>query len=112
MHIDGNEMMFGETVRSRTKSSQSSNKNWLLFLETLNSLSPEISKTIAHFYPSMKSLIDAYEKNCISEKERENLLSGLGIVRGGKCSTTRKIGAVMSKKVYRFLCSDNPNETI
>lgn len=63
-------------------------------------ISSQIAIKIAEYYPSMKSLLQAYEK-CINEQEKEQLLAEIILTETDK--QKRRIGGVISKRVYEFL---------
>jgi len=63
-------------------------------------ISSQIAIKISEHYPSMKSLLQAYEK-CTNEQEKEKLLSEIILTETDK--QKRRIGGVISKRVYEFL---------
>lgn len=72
--------------------------NWFtLALANIPGISINIAKTITSKYEKMQDLIDAYEK-IDEEKYKENLLCDIKII-----DTNRKVGKVISKKVYDYL---------
>jgi hypothetical protein len=62
-------------------------------------ISSQIAIKIAEYYPSMKLLLQAYEK-CSNEVEKEMLLSEIILIETDK--QKRRIGGVVSKRVYEF----------
>jgi hypothetical protein len=63
-------------------------------------ISSQIAIKIAEYYPSMKLLLQAYEK-CTNEQEKEQLLAEIILTETDK--QKRRIGGVISKRVYQFL---------
>lgn len=57
-------------------------------------------------YPSIKSIMTAYEE-CTSIEEKENLLKDM-MVASFTSKKDTKIGKAVSKKIYQFLTSKNP----
>ena len=72
--------------------------NWFtLALANIPGVSINIAKTITSKYEKMQDLIDAYEK-MDEEKYKEKLLCDIKII-----DANRKVGKVISKKVYDYL---------
>lgn len=72
--------------------------NWFsLALANIPGVSVKIAKTITAKYTKLQDLIDAYNK-LEEEKDKEKMLCDLKII-----DANRKIGKVLSKKVYDYL---------
>ncbi len=72
--------------------------NWFtLALANIPGVSVKIAKTITSKYTKLQDLVDAYTK-LDEEKDKEKLLSDLKIA-----DANRKIGKVISKKIYEFM---------
>lgn len=70
-----------------------------------------MSSTISEKYPTLWSLFEAYEACNGDEDMAEYLLADIPVRRGvGTIQTKRRIGPELSKKIYRFLMSHNPDE--
>ena len=69
-------------------------------------ISSNIATKISEVYPTLKSLFEAYEK-CSSNTEKELLLSGIVLTETEK--QKRRIGNVVSKRVYEFMVASNGN---
>lgn len=69
-------------------------------------ISSNIAIKISEVYPTLKSLFEAYEK-CSSDTEKELLLSGIVLTETEK--QKRRIGNVVSKRVYEFMIASNFN---
>ena len=67
-------------------------------------ISSNIAIKISEVYPTLKSLFEAYEK-CSSDSEKELLLSGIILTETEK--QKRRIGNVVSKRVYEFMVASN-----
>jgi len=67
-------------------------------------ISSNIAIKISEVYPTIKSLFEAYEK-CSTDAEKELLLSGILLTETEK--QKRRIGNVVSKRVYEFLVANN-----
>jgi ERCC4-type nuclease len=63
-------------------------------------ISSSIATKITEVYPTLKSLFKGYEK-CSTDMEKELLLSLIVLTKTEK--QTRRIGNVISKRVYEFL---------
>lgn len=75
-------------------------------LTVIPGVSEEKAATIVRMYPSIKALMTAY-RECSSIDERENMLKDL-IVASFTAKKDSKIGKAISKKVYQFLTSKDP----
>ena len=67
-------------------------------------ISSNIAIKISEVYPTIKSLFEGYE-NCSTDSEKELLLSGIVLTDTEK--QKRRIGNVVSKRVYEFLVVGN-----
>jgi len=71
-----------------------------------------VAEAIAGQYPSPRSLVDAYNR-LANDKECQELLQNIEVRRdAGILSSTRKVGAELSKKIHRFLTSKSPEDII
>ncbi|MES1905291.1 MAG: crossover junction endonuclease eme1, partial [Paramarteilia canceri] len=107
--VDGQEIFLDTNPGFQTKSVTSNSKNWLQFLETQKMLSPAVSRSISELYPNLNSLLEAYN-SCATEKEAKELLANVEVKRGGgKLQTCKRIGEILSAKVYNFFHCVDPN---
>jgi len=67
-------------------------------------ISSNIAIKISEVYPTIKSLFEAYE-NCSTDLEKELLLSNIVLTETEK--QKRRIGNVVSKRVYEFMVASN-----
>lgn len=78
-------------------------QNWnIMCYMNIPGISNNIALKIAEKYPTIKSLVNAYEQ-CNNDIERENLITNIILTETDK--QTRKIGSVISKKVFNYLNS-------
>lgn len=73
-------------------------------LECIPGITDRVSGTVLKTYPTINSLIGAYNK-CVSTQEREGLLADLRI-------DTTRIGPAISRKIYRTLYLNTPESPI
>lgn len=77
---------------------------WQHQLLQFSSVSNPIAAAIVAVYPSPAHLLEAYE-NC-SKEQAENLLQDIQVRRGvGVTSSTRKVGKVISNRIYLTMTS-------
>lgn len=87
-------------------------KVWKQQLLQFKNISPDISQAIITEYPSPLLLRQAYEK-CSSEKEAIKLLENIVVRRGaGVLETTRRVGKELSRRIYTFFTSEDPELVI
>ena len=67
-------------------------------------ISTNIAIKISKVYPTLKSLFEAYA-NCSTDSEKELLLSGIFLIETE--TQKRRIGNVVSKRVYEFMITSN-----
>jgi hypothetical protein len=84
---------------------------WTNMLEKFQFISKDQACAIVAKYPSFYLLKDAYKS--LSEKEGKLLLADIQVRRGaGVLANVRRIGPELSKKLYKFFTSTDPNEII
>lgn len=77
--------------------------NWnIMCYMNIPGISNNIAIKIAENYPTLKSLIEAYEK-CSTEAEKELLISEIILTETDK--QKRRIGNVISKRIYEYIFS-------
>ncbi|ESN95246.1 hypothetical protein HELRODRAFT_193600 [Helobdella robusta] len=87
-------------------------QTWRMMLMSFKNVSANVASAIMKQYPNPVSLMLAY-KSCRSEKEGLHLLENILIRRGaGVTATTRKVGPELSRRLYEYLTSDDPNKVI
>lgn len=81
---------------------------WKQILTTFPLARLETAEAIMDKYPTLSSLMQAYDK-CASSNEAELLLQDIQIRRAaGPLSSARRIGPELSKKVYKFFSATDP----
>ncbi|XP_062605017.1 crossover junction endonuclease EME1-like [Saccostrea cucullata] len=94
------------------KNGQGLLKVWKQQLMQFKNISPDIADAIVVAYPSPHLLMEAYRK-CSDSNEQQKLLENIVVRRGaGVLETSRRVGKEMSRRIYTFMLSDNPNEII
>ncbi|KAM3826640.1 putative crossover junction endonuclease EME2 isoform 2-T2 [Vipera latastei] len=81
-------------------------ETWLKQIQQFNRVSPAVASAVAQAYPSPSLLLQAYQE-CNTDAERQLLLSNLQI-RTKDNKTERRIGPDLSRRVYLFMVSTNP----
>ncbi|KAJ3665526.1 hypothetical protein Zmor_001018 [Zophobas morio] len=85
------------------------NRLWKQMLTTFPLARLETAEAITSQYPTVSSLITAYQ-NSESTKAAESLLQDIPIRRAaGPLTSTRKIGPELSKKIWNFFTSTDGN---
>ncbi|RKO92748.1 hypothetical protein BDK51DRAFT_18436 [Blyttiomyces helicus] len=72
---------------------------WTKQVMTFRGVSAEKASVLVMTYPTMKSLLDAYDR-CETAQQREKLLTTLGV------SGRKAFGPVLSKRVFEIMCSE------
>nr|XP_006130104.1 probable crossover junction endonuclease EME2 [Pelodiscus sinensis]XP_006130105.1 probable crossover junction endonuclease EME2 [Pelodiscus sinensis]XP_014432512.1 probable crossover junction endonuclease EME2 [Pelodiscus sinensis] len=80
---------------------------WKRQIKQFNRVSPVVAGAIAAAYPSPSLLLQAYEE-CSTEKDRFLLLSDIR-VKAEDNRRERRIGTDLSRRVYLFITSTNPD---
>lgn len=87
-------------------------KLWQQQLCQFSNAGVETAQAIASQFNSPSALVNRYNQ-CENRKEGELLLQNLQIRReAGILSSSRRIGPELSKKIYKFFNSDDPNEEL
>lgn len=82
---------------------------WQQHIDQFNMVGSEAAQAVVAQYPSPTALLQAYDR-CASQQECEALLQDIQVRRGaGPLARTRKVGPELSRKVYLFFTSSNPN---
>eukprot|EP00826_Nyctotherus_ovalis_P026732 TRINITY_DN2085_c0_g1_i1.p1 TRINITY_DN2085_c0_g1~~TRINITY_DN2085_c0_g1_i1.p1 ORF type:complete len:291 (-),score=58.03 TRINITY_DN2085_c0_g1_i1:23-895(-) len=81
---------------------------WMAGLACIPGISESKARAIAKLYPTMKSLMDEYDREKGME-EKKKLLSSIKFAGEDKGS---KIGNKLSERVFKYFTSTNPNETL
>ena len=90
-----------KTIKVAKKENMTPDNCYLCQLSQIPGLSVEIANVIAQSFPTMRKLILAYESlTLVSDKE--NLVAELNLPIANQ--KTRRIGNVLSKRVYEYLC--------
>lgn len=82
---------------------------WQQHLIKLPFITLETAEAIMSVYPMPKNLLDAFQ----SSSSPETLLKDLPVRRAaGPLTTSRRLGPEMSRKIYQFYHSMNPQELL
>ena len=85
---------------------------WKQILQQFPQMGVEQAQAIVNQYGTIQALIQAY-KRCQTENEAKLLLSDIQVRRGaGVLTTTRKIGPLMSEKIWKLFTSTNENDLL
>jgi hypothetical protein len=90
-----------KTIKLAKKDNMTPENCYLCQLSQIPGVSIETANVIAGQYPSIRSLIMAYEA-LDNVPSKENLLAELSITLTN--DKTRRLGNVISKRVFEFLC--------
>ncbi len=86
--------------------------SWMAGLACIPGISENKARAIAKDYPTMRSVMDKYlaeDTKEFGKKEKESLLNGIKYTLDDKGN---KIGKKLSKRVYRYFTSPDPNEIL
>jgi hypothetical protein len=86
-----------------SRSTEDLTRLWIAQLQQFTQITLPIAKTIAAEYPSPQALLDQYES--LTHEEAQDLLAELHVQRNLK----RQVGQSISRRIYRFLTSKDPN---
>lgn len=82
---------------------------WQAQLEQFASVGRDMAEAIVTRYPSPRLLLQAFEA-CADPSQAEVLLQDILVRRGaGVLESTRRVGPVVSKRIYRFFSSNDGN---
>ena len=84
------------------------NIDFIKNLMCINGISEIKAVSIVKNYPSLKDLYNFYLSEEYNENEKENLLTDIKVEYKSK-ENTKKIGQVLSKRIYDYYMSDNPD---
>mmetsp|Transcript_8122 Transcript_8122/g.10073 ORF Transcript_8122/g.10073 Transcript_8122/m.10073 type:complete len:80 (-) Transcript_8122:167-406(-) len=73
-------------------------------LQMIPGVSEKKAVNLIRHYPSLRSLIDEYENQSLTEEEKELVLQG--------CFSSTTTEKMLSKRIYNFFTADDPNEII
>lgn len=93
-----------KTIKLSKKDNMTPDNCFACQLANIPHISIDIANLISKIYPSFRSLVLAYEKQ-IDIKSKENLLSEIIIPIAN--NKTKRLGKVLSKKIYEYTCYDN-----
>ncbi|KAG0235058.1 hypothetical protein BGW42_005851 [Actinomortierella wolfii] len=88
------------------RSGQNAADTWIRALQGISMVTPQMAKSIAEEYPTMRMLYEGY-RNCRTVTEAEEMLVNVQIA--GK---KRGIGRVISKRIYDVFMSQDPNKIV
>nr|XP_039249884.1 crossover junction endonuclease EME1-like isoform X2 [Styela clava] len=94
------------SVKINPKTGEGLKKVWKQMMQQFHNVTPVMATAISDRYPSLLSLIKAYELCGNDTSKAEMLLADIPVRRGvGTLQTSRRIGAELSYKIYRLLMS-------
>nr|XP_039249885.1 crossover junction endonuclease EME1-like isoform X1 [Styela clava] len=94
------------SVKINPKTGEGLKKVWKQMMQQFHNVTPVMATAISDRYPSLLSLIKAYESCGNDTSKAEMLLADIPVRRGvGTLQTSRRIGAELSYKIYRLLMS-------
>ncbi|KAF9162063.1 hypothetical protein DFQ26_003886 [Actinomortierella ambigua] len=88
------------------RSGQNAADTWIRALQEISMVTPQVAKSIAAEYPTMRMLYEGY-RICRTISDAEGMLADIAIL--GK---TRVIGRVISKRVYDVFMGQDPNKVV
>ncbi|KAL1467184.1 hypothetical protein MTO96_026241 [Rhipicephalus appendiculatus] len=84
-------------------------RTWQAQLEQFASVSRDVAEAIVCQYPAPKLLLQAYQ-GCKERAKGETLLADIQVRRGaGALQSTRRVGPVVSGRIYRFFVATDQN---
>ncbi|KAH8036642.1 hypothetical protein HPB51_002696 [Rhipicephalus microplus] len=84
-------------------------RTWQAQLEQFASVSRDVAEAIVCEYPAPKLLLQAYQE-CKERAKGETLLADIQVRRGaGALQSTRRVGPVISGRIYRFFVAMDQN---
>ncbi|KAG8192330.1 hypothetical protein JTE90_002150 [Oedothorax gibbosus] len=94
------------------KDGEGSVKLWQQQIKQFNSVGSEVAEAIVSKYPTLQSLVQAYNR-CSSSQQAEKLLQDIVVRRNyGPLGTQRRIGPELSYKIYLFYTSRDGDQIL
>lgn len=85
---------------------------WKQILQQFSQMGIEQAQAIVNQYGTIQALVQAY-KRCSNDNEGKLLLADIQVRRGaGVLTTTRKIGPLMSEKIWKLFTSIDGNDLL
>lgn len=101
------------SVKIDAKTGEGKRKAWKQMIQQFHNVTAVMATAITDRYPSIISLMRAYEECGTDANKAEMLLSEIPVRRGvGTLQTSRRIGPELSYKIYRQLTSPDPDERL
>ena len=97
-------------ITSLTQNENIKNLTFIRHLMCLPGISERIAISIVKQYPRLDMLYNIYLSDEYDEKEKENLLENIQLV--GPNGGTKRLGPVMSNKIYKFFMAEKPETKI
>ncbi|KAF9181252.1 hypothetical protein BGZ50_005620 [Haplosporangium sp. Z 11] len=88
------------------KSGTDANDTWIKSLQEIHMVTPNIARSIANEYPTIRSLYEGY-RACTSVYEAQTMLEGIPIV-----NRNAVLGKVISRRVYDVFMSEDPEQAV
>eukprot|EP01090_Pellita_catalonica_P019601 TRINITY_DN6727_c0_g1_i1.p1 TRINITY_DN6727_c0_g1~~TRINITY_DN6727_c0_g1_i1.p1 ORF type:complete len:155 (+),score=25.51 TRINITY_DN6727_c0_g1_i1:575-1039(+) len=96
-----------EGLKKLGKKNSTVTELWTFQLMQIQNVSEILAQAIATEYPSCRSLMHAYTKTGLTTREKEELLANVSVKNQFGETTSRRIGPVLSKKIYEiFTCPE------
>lgn len=99
---DDQKLSYLKTIKISKKDNMTPENCFVCQLAQIPGISIETANKIAKIYPSMNQLLISYQQY---DSRKEKMLSGIPI------STSRKLGPVLSKRIYQYLYGINESTT-
>ena len=84
------------------------NKQWVKHLMCMNGISESRAISIVKVFPDISTLYNVYLSDQYSNEEKETLIDDIQVVNMSK-SSKKKLGGILSTKIYKFFTSEDPN---
>ncbi|GAA5869905.1 hypothetical protein JCM16303_001837 [Sporobolomyces ruberrimus] len=98
------------TGEANLQSGKDLQDTYIKMLASLKGVTDAVAKGIAGIYPTMRSLLEAWDRCPGGEREKREMLIGIGKGRNvNGTATHRSIGAASSGNIYRMLTSQDPD---
>jgi crossover junction endonuclease MUS81 len=95
------------TIKMKKKENLNSSSWWLLSLTQIPGVSHSMAEMIIITYPTIESLISQYQNPDIPLTNKEMLLADIRI---SPSDTARKLGKVVSTRIYQFIFASETSE--
>jgi len=84
---------------------------WAQQLAQIHNVSETVAASITKEYPTVRSLINMYYSNGLTEKEKRLLLADIK-VQNLNGTSTRRVGPSISEKIYRIFTETDGTKVV